>query len=335
MRAMTAAQFKMLLVLDGGGGEDLGPAHAVTRSWCCYELAMFLDQPKLCLDIAVSKRPKPALLACGFTDDEETMEIIDNGTGYKAKLDREKEVSLELIERTLDVKIQSAQASLSADRNGILNYFAGRELDLPPIEEHSIYQRLNKRLQGLFAAVFWRRVICSTANDANTLAAQQRIADALRGDTWRPSLDLCLSYCVATAPEEKLALLAKSLPTTGIKELRLDLKGLDILDENLPALATSLPLELEDLNLDLSYNTQISNFGITNFVNALPANMKELTLGLRQTAVSTDFQDRRDSLEGLRQQIVHETQKGSICNMFNVCPSPDRRVFVKNVRTKI
>jgi hypothetical protein len=335
MKAMTVAQFKMLLVLDAGRGEDLGPAHAVSRMWCCYELAMFLDQPKLCIDVAVLKHPKPVLLASGLTDDEETMEIDDKGTGYKSKLDREKEVSLELIDRTLDVKIQSAQATLSTDRAQILNYVAGRDLESPPIEEHSLYQKMNKRLSGLFAAIFWSRVISSTSNDANTQALQQKIADALRGDTWRTSQDLCLSYCVATAPEEKLALLARSLPTTGVKKLRLDLKGLDILDENLPALATSLPLEVEELNLDLSYNGQISNFGVTNFVNALPAKMRELTLGLGQTAVSPDFQDRRDSLEGLRQQIIHEAQKGSLCNIVNLCPSPDRRVYVKNVRTKI
>jgi len=325
----------MLLVLDGGRDEDLGPAYAVNRLWCCYELAMFLDQPKLCLDIAVYKRPKPLLIAHGFTEIEEDLEMANNGAGYKAKLDREKELSLELIERTLDVKIQSAQASGSTERNHILNYFAGRDLHLTPIEEPSQYQTLNKRLQGLFAVAFWRRVVCSTANDANTHAAQQRITDVLRGDIWRTSLDLCLSYCVATAPEEKLALLARSFPTSGIKELRLDLKGLEIFDENLPALATNLPLELEELNLDLSFNTQISNFGITNFVNALPAKMRELTLGLSQTSVSPEFQDRRDSLEGLRQQIIHEAQKGSVCNVVNLCPSPDRRVTMKSVRTKI
>mmetsp|Transcript_103846 Transcript_103846/g.206411 ORF Transcript_103846/g.206411 Transcript_103846/m.206411 type:complete len:641 (+) Transcript_103846:90-2012(+) len=335
MKAMSAAQFKMLLVLDGGRDENLGPAYALNRLWCCYELAMFLDQPKLCLDIAVYKLPKPFLITNGFTEIEEDMEMINNGAGYKAKLDREKEVSLELIERTLEIKIQSAQASVSTERNRILNYFAGQDLHLSPIEEHGPYEKLNKRLQGLFAALFWRRVVCSTAKDANTHAAQQRITDVLRGDTWRKSLDLCLSYCVVTAPEEKLALLARSLPAAGIKGLRLDLKGLDLLDENLPALGGSLPPGLEELNLDLSFNAQISNFGITNFVNALPAKMRELTLGLSQTAVTPDFQDHRNCLEGLRQQIIHEAQKGSICNVVNLCPSPDRRVFVKNVREKI
>jgi len=332
-RAIVASQHSVMLMLDSRTDEP-GPTTAVGRLWCLYELAMLADTPNVNLDVAACFGPKAAFIMRGFNEEEEDKERDANGSGYKAKWDRERNFPLNIIEQTLEVRVQAGQASANADRGRLLNVFAGRDLHLQPVEENENYIRVNHQLRSLFAQTLWRRVMASTANDSHTQRVQLRISEILRGDIWRTHLDISLAYCVPTAPEEKLALMVKSFPPH-LKELKLDLKGLDIMDDNMKELAAGLPRELDQLHVDLSFNAQITNFGVTMFVNALPAKLKNLVLGLRQTAVSRDFMDQRDNLEGLRERIIHEAQKGSMCIVTNICPSPDRRVVSQTNRMKL
>jgi len=322
----------MGLMLDSRTDET-GPT-AVGRLWCLYEVAMLTDNPDLNLDIAACMGQKTAFIMRGFNEDEEDKERDANGSGYKAKWDRERNFPLNIIEQTLEIRVQAGQASANADRTRLLNFFSGRDLHSPPVEENENYVRWNQQIRSLFAQTLWRRVMASTANDSHTQRVQFRISEMLRGDVWRTQLDISLAYCVATAPEEKLSLMVKSFPPY-LKELELNLKGLDIMDDNMKDLAAGLPRELDRLHLDLSFNAQITNFGVTMFVNNLPTKLKNLVLGLRQTAVSQDFMDQREDLEGLRERIIHEEKKGSMCVVTNICPSPDRRVVSVQNRMKL
>jgi len=333
-RALVASQYSVLLMLDSRT-DDTDHSTAVDRLWCLYELTMLTDKPSLSLDIAACIGPqKTALIMRGFNEEEEDKERDASGSGYKAKWDRERNFPLNIIEQTLEIRVQAGQASANADRARLLNFFASRDQSLQPVEENENYVRRNLQLRSLFAQALWRRVMASTANDSHTQRVQFRISEILRADAWRTHLDISLSYCVATAPEEKLALMVKSFPPY-LQELKLDLKGLDIMDDNMKDLAAGLPRELERLHLDLSFNAQITNFGVTMFVNAVPAQLKTLSLGLRQTAVSRDFMDQRENLEGLRERIIHEAQKGSMCVVTTICPSPDRRVVSQTQRMKL
>jgi len=332
-RALVASQSRALLVLDSRR-EHTGPATALGRLWCLYELALCLDQPALTLDVATLSGSRAALVMRGFTGEEELLEGRSPGAGYRAKSDRERGLGLDLVERGLEIRLQGASTTEPGDRARLLNGLAGREASLPPIEDHELYRRANRRLRALFALSFWRRVMASASNDSGMHRLQARMADAVRGDAWRSSMDVCMAYCAATAPEEKLAVLQRSFPP-GLRELRLDLRGLDIANDSMASLAAGLPRELEDLTLDLAQNAQVDNLGITAFINALPPRQRAVSLGLAGTSVSQEFQERRDSLDGLREQIVHEAQKGSVCIALNLAPSPDRRMHVSTSRTKV
>mmetsp|Transcript_120312 Transcript_120312/g.365909 ORF Transcript_120312/g.365909 Transcript_120312/m.365909 type:complete len:566 (-) Transcript_120312:174-1871(-) len=332
-RAMTVTQSHVLLVTNSKR-EHMAPAMALTRLWCCYELTMCAEQPRLTLDIATCSGSKAVLLMNGFTDEEEVTEDRGLGTGYKAKTDREKVFPLDIAERALGLRLELAQTSVYRDRGRLLNIIAGRDVGLQPVEEHELYNKANRRLRALFALAFWRRIMAAGASDSLTQPLQARMADTLRNDIWRTSMSVCMAFCVSTAPEEKLALLMKSLPPN-LRQLKVDLKGLDIVNDSLPVLAASLPRELEDLSIDLSHNVQLDNFGLTAFVNSLPPKQRGVCLGLACTAVSPEFQEKRDSLDGLKTQIIYEAQKGSVCVTLNLCPSPDRRMHVSSSRTKV
>jgi len=335
VRAVGAAQSRVLLMLDVKK-EHSGPCTALNRLWCAYELASCADNPNITLDVVMVQGSKSALLMQGFNDEEQVLESRNPGSGFRAKTEREKAFSLEIVERSLDTKIQCAQATDHVDRTRVLNCLAGRELQLPPLEDHDSYHRANKRISALLALAFWRRVIVAAGNEAVSTRLQQRMADAIRNDVWRSSMDVCMAFCVANGPEEKLALLIKALPPN-LRELRLDLSGLDIVNESMAPLAAALPRELEDLHLNLSHNPQIDNHGLTSFINALPPRQRGVNIALGNTSVSQEFQERRDSLDGLRQQIMYEAQKGSVCLTLNLSPSPspERRMHVSTSRTKI
>jgi len=333
-RAMAASKSKVLLMLDSKK-EHCGPGTALSRLWCAYELAACADDPNIKLDVVAIQNSKAALLMQGFNDEEQLLESRNPGSGFRAKTEREKAFNLEIVERSLDIRIQTAGVSEQQDRPRILNFLAGRDLHLPPTEEHDSYNRANKRISALLALSFWRRVIWATGNEQVSTRLQTRMADAIRNDVWRSSMNVCMAFCVANGPEEKLALLTKSLPPN-LRELRLDLSGLDIVNESMAPLAAALPRELEELSINLSNNTQIDNSGITSFINALPPRQRGVNLNLGSTSVSPEFQERRDSLDGLKEQIMHEAQKGSVCLTLNLNPSVEKgRMHVSTSRTKI
>jgi len=333
VRAMAASQSRVLLMLDAKKDQN-GPAMPLNRLWCIYELASCADEPNLTLDIVTVQNGKSALLMKGFNDEEQVLESRTPGSGFRAKSERERAFSLEVVEMSLDVKIQTSQAADPGDRARLLNCLAHRGLDLPPLEDHDSYVRANKRVSALLSLSFWRRVIAAAGNEQVSTRLQNRMTDAIRNDAWRSSMDVCMAFCVANGPEEKLALLMKSFPPH-LRELRLDLSGLDIVNENMPPLAASLPRDLEELTINFGHNPQIDNFGLTNFINGLPPRQRGLNLTLGGTSISKEFQERHDSLEGLRQQILYEAQKGSVCITLNLQPSPDRRMQVATTRTKI
>lgn len=285
---------------------------------------MCVDEPKIELDIASVQGSKAVLLTRGLTGDEKDMERTTPGTGYKQKEFRERTFSLETIEKALTVMIQRAETTLPEDREAILNMIAGKDPSQPAPEDCEQYLKANKRLRALFALTCWRRII-SPSGDAvdDTLKdLQNKVTDSIQKDVWRERLVLDVAFM--NGATEKMNLVMRSLPPT-IKDLHLELASLNIVDEHLVALASSLPVGLEALEVGSVGNTDISNVGVANFMGNVPPKLMKQSLSLKDTGVSKEFQDKADTLDGIKSAIYEESQKGNLCTTVNLLPNKEAR----------
>lgn len=333
-RAMRQAKFHVLLILDSKT-EHTGPATPFKRAWCGYEMSMTLGQGEngTVMDIATCEGLRPTLITQGLTKAEEGMEIVDQGTGFKAKAEREKGFSLEIVTLALNVAVERGETVRPKDRQRILNSIAQRELDLPPEAKHESYNKYNQRLRGMLAMAFWRRVMTGAGENSEAQALQAKLAGALKGDEWRTSLDISMAYMSGSDIDDKIGLAAKNLPTN-LKFLTLDLKGTDITNDTLSTLATALPRGLELLKIDLSGNHKLDNFGIETMVTKLPHNLVNLKLNLSGTSTTKELDEKRNSLEDLKQHIIDEAEKGNWCSYINLCPSPTGRMITNTLKFK-
>jgi hypothetical protein len=128
-RAMRQAKFHVLLILDSKT-EHSGPATPFKRAWCGYEMSMSLCQSdsNAVVDVATCEGLRPTLITQGLVKSEEMMEITDGGSGYKAKTEREKGFSLEIVGIALNANVQSGQTLRPKDKQRILNSIAQRDL---------------------------------------------------------------------------------------------------------------------------------------------------------------------------------------------------------------
>lgn len=330
-KALEQTRYRTLLVLDGVE-DKTGPATAFTRSWCNYEMLLTLDMPMAQLDVAAVQNGKTMIMTQSLTEEEEDMEKVAAGSGVKQKEQREKAFSIDIIKAGLTVKIENAQATNPADGDRILNGIAGRELDSEPPEKCDEYVKANKQLRALFAITCWQRVISPPGED-QMKDLQSLLSECLRGDIWRDSLTLSLSNINNGA--EKLALLERCLPPN-LKKLSVNFSGMNLSDEQVVGFAQSLPSFCEELNLNLIGNVDVSNIGIANFMNNIPPKLRDQNLKLGNTGVSKDFQDRSDSLDGIKQVIYEEAQRGSLCVSTMLVPSGTRgRMLFSVERQKI
>lgn len=211
------------------------------------------------------------------------------------------------------------------DKQKILNSVAQRDLTLPAELKHDNYNKVNARVRGMLALAMWRRVMIGAGENPEMQAIQSRLVSALKGDEWRASLDLSMAFMAGTGVEEKIKTLAANLPIN-LKNLTLDLKGCDISHETIGILAAALPRGLEHFKLDLGGNSKIENAGIEGMVPKLPPNLQQLKLNLQGTATTKELEEKRNSLEDLKQHIVDESEKGHWCYYTNMNPHSTGRM---------
>jgi len=333
-RAMKSAKFQVLLILDAKT-EHSGPATPFKRAWCGYEMSMTLGQGEngALIDVATSEGLRPTLITQGLTTAEANLEVVDPGAGYKAKAEREKGFSLEIVGLALAVQVQSGQTVRPKDKDRIMNSIAGRDLNLPPDLKHENYNRYNCRLRAMLAMGFWRRVMAGSGELSETQLLQQKVAQALKGDEWKSSLDIDMAYMFGTDIDDKIMMTAKHLPVN-LKHLNLDLKGTDITNDSISSLASALPRGLQTLNVDFGGNSRIENIGVQIMVKKLPPTLATLKMSLTGTSVSKELEEKRNSLDDIKQHIIDEEEKGCWCSYVNLCPSPTGRMITNTHKFK-
>eukprot|EP00927_Polykrikos_kofoidii_P020759 TRINITY_DN19894_c0_g1_i1.p1 TRINITY_DN19894_c0_g1~~TRINITY_DN19894_c0_g1_i1.p1 ORF type:complete len:695 (+),score=131.89 TRINITY_DN19894_c0_g1_i1:48-2087(+) len=252
-KALHAARYRMLVVLDV-------QATAFSRLWCAFEGALCLPRANAPLDIAACKDARGRVLTHGFTEEEEEMEQQVAGTGLRAKATREADFPLEVVEAALGIDFEKAETTYEEDRPQVLNYIVGADdLDEPPVEGHPKYAELSTRLRALFVVPLLLRITSLEA----TVPNQQRwapISEALRADVWRKAMDLCYEGLSSNG----MRLLAESLPPN-LQELTLRIRGSNVKDEDMLALADGFPDSLKAVSLDLRHCRHITSAGAEAF----------------------------------------------------------------------
>jgi hypothetical protein len=209
-RKAMKLSFGTVTVLDEGGV-------TFSRIWCGYEIFTSLagDKHKT---YDVYTCPKGG--AVGLV---EGLSAGDKDAGAKQK--RESGFPLERVR--LDIQLQSAQASVEADRKAILNAIVGAAADAEPPEEHASYTRLNNMLAGRFAAGMVRTVIARGGKKLGLYFAAMKASAST-------SLVIDLSNLIKCTDKE-LQLLMAALPNS-LESLNLQLKGTKATEEGVTAL---------------------------------------------------------------------------------------------------
>mmetsp|Transcript_44558 Transcript_44558/g.80075 ORF Transcript_44558/g.80075 Transcript_44558/m.80075 type:complete len:668 (-) Transcript_44558:58-2061(-) len=334
-KAMAACNNKIMVAIDAKT-EYNGVANLLTRTWCVYELSVCLNLPNPQLDIVQASSPgvKASMVTQYLIDEEKDAEIRAVTTGYKAKADREKAFSLQIMEMGLNVQINMTQTSDPLERRRILNAIAQRELGEEPLEKHENYVTVNKRMHSLFALAFWRRTMSGAVSDTEMQRVQSKLIEALRNDTRLTSLDLDMAFMQGGWEKIKMLTGNAGLSPT-LTELKLDLRETELVNENMVQLATGLPRDLEDLIMDLSGNEPIHNAGVEAFIAKAPSKLRGLQLELKKTSVGKELQAKQSSLSGMKEQIAYEAAKADRCTIFNLNPSPTRHMVMTVTKTKL
>jgi hypothetical protein len=208
-RKAMKLSFGTVTVLDEG-------SITFSRIWCGYEIFTSLagDSHKT---YDVYTCPKQG--AVGLV---EGLSAGDKDAGAKQK--RESGFPLERVR--LDIQLQSAQASVEADRKAILNAIVGAAADAEPPDEHANYTLLNNMLAGRFAAGMVRTVIARGKKlDPYFTAIKESAATSLVID---------LSNLIKCTDKE-LQLLTAALPNS-LESINLQLKGTKATEEGVTAL---------------------------------------------------------------------------------------------------
>eukprot|EP00928_Gymnodinium_smaydae_P016281 TRINITY_DN16083_c0_g3_i1.p1 TRINITY_DN16083_c0_g3~~TRINITY_DN16083_c0_g3_i1.p1 ORF type:complete len:736 (-),score=176.97 TRINITY_DN16083_c0_g3_i1:83-2212(-) len=278
-KAVEAARFRVLLVLDGQGA-------ALGRLWCAYEVSLCLDRAHAPLDFAVGGADQIHVLTQGLTEDEEQLEQDYPGRGIAAKARREEGFPLEVPFAGLNLDIQSLETTLEEDRARILNCIAGRELQGEAVQHHPSYAQLSARLRALFAATLYQPVNREGVEEDESEPRATLISKMLRADVGRKYLDMRLDGIDSPG----LQLLAESLPPS-LQDLKLQFRCSSIDDEDLEVLGKGLPKSLKSMCLDFSNCRGVGDRGLAALSKALDSKETELNFYLTGTSVSQEVQD--------------------------------------------
>eukprot|EP00747_Dinoflagellata_sp_TGD_P145620 gnl/TRDRNA2_/TRDRNA2_176603_c5_seq4.p1 gnl/TRDRNA2_/TRDRNA2_176603_c5~~gnl/TRDRNA2_/TRDRNA2_176603_c5_seq4.p1 ORF type:complete len:778 (+),score=120.08 gnl/TRDRNA2_/TRDRNA2_176603_c5_seq4:90-2336(+) len=235
--------FGVLLILD-----EMGPASAFNRSWCCYEACLAWPglsfrgenqqhtKAAVVLDICASQDGRAYLLTDGLTEDEAKAEEMHKkgdhwqprGWELKAKRERDFPAS-QFFLPGLNLKLEKTSSHRPVDRNRILNTIAGYDLDQmneqPPDSSMSL-SRVERGLRSAIALSCWRVAV---EGDSKAFGLRTRLADSLQQDTDRRELDLCLAGCSCLSNAE-VARLARALPK-GLRSCSLDFGSCPALED--------------------------------------------------------------------------------------------------------
>lgn len=293
-KAMQLAKFKVLLILDVAYGTS-GPATPFKRTWCAFECAMCLDQVAAPLDTAAivpgSGDDDVQIVCSGLTKFERTSDKYLAGRGMATKVKRESTFPDEIVKAGLAFNVRLTTASSPEDRISLLNCIVGQSPDAEPPLSHEKYDQLNKRIQGLFAQIYWHRALAKARPALELEQGEVRkahmkhlghLAKAIAGDTWRRSLGLCLAGC--KLDDEGVQLVALGVPANVIN-LSLNLQQTSLTDRHIEMFAGFFPKSLQVLSLDLSGCAEITDGGVMAFVQKLNKSLVTLSLGLERTQV--------------------------------------------------
>eukprot|EP00929_Paragymnodinium_shiwhaense_P121744 TRINITY_DN9411_c0_g2_i1.p1 TRINITY_DN9411_c0_g2~~TRINITY_DN9411_c0_g2_i1.p1 ORF type:complete len:752 (-),score=139.68 TRINITY_DN9411_c0_g2_i1:937-3192(-) len=267
-KAMSLSE-GMLLILDAKG-KSTGPATPFTRIWCAYEAYVAIDfynqagGKAMQLDVATTHMGEVHFLTKKPVFRDQFKHPHDAEYG---KAQREALFPLDVIRKGLVLKLEQAQASEEEDRRRILNCIAGRELDLPPLEAHANYNKVNCRLRSFFAEVAWRQAV------DKGLVSALHLGPILREDTWRDSLTLDFSNCSDEMDDDSLATLAKHLPQN-LSCLSLTFAYCEnITSDGVEQLARHLPRSLTRLLLDFTGCQSVDDIAVASLWRHRPPNL--------------------------------------------------------------
>mmetsp|Transcript_53480 Transcript_53480/g.125477 ORF Transcript_53480/g.125477 Transcript_53480/m.125477 type:complete len:669 (-) Transcript_53480:145-2151(-) len=327
-KAMSAAKFQVVLMMDPKTDSNV-LATCLSRLWCMYELCMCLDHPGTQLDVVQTKLEikspvkKASMVTQFLTPEEKDAELRTTGSGYKAKNDREKSFSLQIMEMALGVSVERAQITNLQEKQQILNIFAHRDLNEQAAEKHEAYDHVSKQLRALFALAFWRRVMGGNVSDSDVHRVQGKLVKALHSGFRHKSLELDMAFMQVCS--EKLKMLRACLPS-GLQELKLNLRETELNNQDIITFAAGLPRELEDLSLNLAGNEDINDDGIEVFMSKLPSKMRSMALDLKKTHVGKELMQRQGNYESMRKHLAEQAAKAIRCTFVNLCPSATRHM---------
>eukprot|EP00927_Polykrikos_kofoidii_P074238 TRINITY_DN70222_c0_g1_i1.p1 TRINITY_DN70222_c0_g1~~TRINITY_DN70222_c0_g1_i1.p1 ORF type:complete len:729 (+),score=95.77 TRINITY_DN70222_c0_g1_i1:85-2271(+) len=280
-RAMMGNQCEGILLLLNAKTETSPSAVPFSRIWCAFELHMAVgSKGKLKLDVATTDKSRAIVITSGLTQDEERKEKVLPSGGYRAKVGREKQFPLAVLQEGLSVVLEKAQASLESDRRHILNTLAcSGDLEAEPPERHPCFDTANQSLRGLFALAAWPQALGSGMVESmhlpEVLAADSVVEKVVFNLAGLPLDDVGIVPICRGLP---LQLLSLSIDLT---KTRIGDKALETLGESLQKLSS-----LKDLDLRLNC-TPVGDRGLTSLASAF-VQMPTITaiqLQMRETHV--------------------------------------------------
>ena len=140
-------------IIDGGGV-------VYSRIWCAFEayVTITTGRPEYKWDVYTTHMRAGSRLTAGITDG---LAEADSGD-IKRKSKREKAFPLALGRESLSITLETAKASVDADRVHILNAMVGaKDLNAPPPAAHADYDWLNAVIRAKFALATLRKAIAS------------------------------------------------------------------------------------------------------------------------------------------------------------------------------
>lgn len=326
-RAMQKARFRVLLVLDQKN-PSTGPATPLNRLWCLYELHCCLEQEDKCLEVVTSHTDMPSMLATGKVEEENHMEIRESGSGAARQFEREQSFPLSLAKDVMHHELQLVNAKTTKlwDYRRILNVCAGQcEYDEPPEKRTKTFDQARARLRSFFAILFWRRVCLSIdpvqPGDTTAWDLKEMITKTLEADNAIMALNLCLSGC-PDAPETVKALgrLSKAMPPS-LRALELDLSNTTMTDSCIEDLIKHFPRTLEQITLNLSNCTGVTDKSMVTLWEKAPPILNKLSLILRGTSVSSKVREWVSSLHLFRlwDPFVNKIGKDGKTSLMKAC----------------
>ena len=185
------------------------------------------------LMILIGERTKPLpRVAVGLIEEPA---YIENVSG---KSKREKHFPVELLKSSLRLTLETAKASVDADRIKILNTIADQpDLTAEPLEKDPKYDRLNAILRGRFAAIAIR-VLLESGESIEEVASRLRASELKK---------LSFNFTgVQSFDASAMQLIASNLPP---ELTEFDLRD-GVRDEHMPAIASAVAepaLKIENL----------------------------------------------------------------------------------------